>query len=46
MFTRFSKVPEDDALGVYRASLKAYTDDGTLSPAAQERIIELSQERS
>jgi ABC-type nitrate/sulfonate/bicarbonate transport system substrate-binding protein len=39
MFARFSKVPEDDALGVYRASLKAFTEDGTLSPAAQERII-------
>ena len=39
MFTRFSKVPEDDALAVYRASVKAYTEDGTLSPAAQERII-------
>lgn len=39
MFARFSKVPEDDALGVYRASLKAYTEDGTLSQAAQERII-------
>ena len=39
MFARFSKVPEDDALGVYRASLKAFTEDGTLSQAAQERII-------
>jgi ABC-type nitrate/sulfonate/bicarbonate transport system substrate-binding protein len=39
MFARFSKIPEDDALGVYRASLKAYTDDGTLSPDTQERII-------
>ena len=39
MFARFSKVPEDDALGVYRASLKAFTEDGTLSPATQERII-------
>jgi NitT/TauT family transport system substrate-binding protein len=39
MFARFSKVPEDDALSVYRASLKAYTEDGTLSQAAQERII-------
>lgn len=39
MFARFSKVPEDDALGVYRASLKAFTEDGTLSLAAQERII-------
>jgi hypothetical protein len=39
MFARFSKVPEDDALSVYRASVKAYTEDGTLSPAAQERII-------
>lgn len=39
MFARFSKVPEEDALGVYRASVKAYTEDGTLSMAAQERII-------
>ncbi len=39
MFARFSKVPEDDALSVYRASVKAYTEDGTLSSAAQERII-------
>ena len=39
MFARFSKVPEEDALGVYRASVKAYTEDGTLSLAAQERII-------
>jgi ABC-type nitrate/sulfonate/bicarbonate transport system substrate-binding protein len=39
MFARFSKVPEEDALSVYRASVKAYTEDGTLSPAAQERII-------
>ena len=40
MFARFSKVPEDDALSVYRASLKAFTEDGTLSPAAQDRIIQ------
>jgi NitT/TauT family transport system substrate-binding protein len=39
MFARFSKLPEDDALGVYRDSLKAFTEDGTLSMAAQERII-------
>jgi ABC-type nitrate/sulfonate/bicarbonate transport system substrate-binding protein len=39
MFARFSKVPEEDALSVYRASVKAYTEDGTLSSAAQERII-------
>ena len=39
MFARFSKVPEEDALSVYRASIKAYTEDGTLSPAAQDRII-------
>ena len=39
MFARFSKVPEDDALAVYRASVKAYTEDGTLSVAAQELII-------
>ena len=39
MFARFSKVPEEDALAVYRASVKAYTEDGTLSPAVQERII-------
>jgi NitT/TauT family transport system substrate-binding protein len=39
MFARFSKVSEDDALAVYRASVKAYTEDGTLSPAAQDRII-------
>ena len=39
MFARFSKVPEDDALGVYRASLKAFTEEGTLSLAAQERIV-------
>jgi ABC-type nitrate/sulfonate/bicarbonate transport system substrate-binding protein len=39
MFARFSKVPEDDALAVYRASIKAYTEDGILTPAAQDRII-------
>ena len=39
MFAHFSKVPEEDALSVYRASVKAYTEDGTLSPAAQERIV-------
>jgi len=39
MFARFSKVPEEDALAVYRASVKAYTEDGTLSPGAQERIL-------
>ena len=39
MFARFSKVPEEDARSVYRASVKAYTEDGTLSAAAQERII-------
>jgi ABC-type nitrate/sulfonate/bicarbonate transport system substrate-binding protein len=39
MFARFSKVPEEDALSVYRASVKAYTADGTLSSAAQERIL-------
>ncbi len=40
IFARFSKIPEDDALSVYRASLKAFTEDGTLSPAAQDRIIQ------
>jgi len=40
MFARFSKVPEEDALSVYRASVKAYTEDGTLTPAAQERILD------
>ena len=39
MFARFSKVPEEDALAVYRASVKAYTEDGTLSLGAQERIL-------
>jgi ABC-type nitrate/sulfonate/bicarbonate transport system substrate-binding protein len=39
IFARFSKMPEDDARGVYRASLKAFTEDGTLAPGAQERII-------
>jgi ABC-type nitrate/sulfonate/bicarbonate transport system substrate-binding protein len=40
MFARFSKVPEEDALSIYRASVKAYTEDGTLTPAAQERILD------
>jgi NitT/TauT family transport system substrate-binding protein len=39
MFARFSKVPEEDALAVYRASVKAYTEDGILTPAVQERIL-------
>jgi NitT/TauT family transport system substrate-binding protein len=39
MFARFSNLPEDDALSIYRASLKAYTEDGTLSQDSQERII-------
>lgn len=39
MFARFSKLSEDDALSIYRASLKAYTEDGTLSQGSQERII-------
>ena len=39
MFARFSKLPEDDALSIYRASLDAYTEDGTLSQGSQERII-------
>ena len=28
MFARFSKLPEEDARSIYRASLDAYTDDG------------------
>ena len=39
MFARFSKLPEEDARSIYRASLDAYTDDGTLSHESQERII-------
>jgi ABC-type nitrate/sulfonate/bicarbonate transport system substrate-binding protein len=39
MFARFSKLPEDDAVSIYRASLRAYTEDGTLSQGSQERII-------
>jgi ABC-type nitrate/sulfonate/bicarbonate transport system substrate-binding protein len=39
MFARFSKLPEDDALSIYRASLKAYTEDGTLPEGSQKRII-------
>ena len=39
IFARFSKLPEDDARSIYRASLRAYTEDGTLSLESQERII-------
>ena len=39
MFARFSKLPEDDALSIYRVSLNAYTEDGRLSQGSQERII-------
>jgi len=41
MFARFSKLPEEDAGSIYRASLNAYTEDGTLSRESQERIINL-----
>ena len=39
MFARFSKLPDDDALSIYRASIKSFTEDGTLSQASQARII-------
>jgi ABC-type nitrate/sulfonate/bicarbonate transport system substrate-binding protein len=39
MFARFSKLPEDDARSIYKSSLEAYTEDGTLSQESQERII-------
>lgn len=39
MFARFSKLPDDAALSIYRVSLNAYTEHGTLSHGSQERII-------
>jgi NitT/TauT family transport system substrate-binding protein len=40
LFARFSKLARGDAFSIYRDSLKAYTEDGTLPQASQERIIE------
>jgi len=33
------KISRDDALGIYRATLKSYSIDGTISRELQEKII-------
>ena len=36
------KISRDDALGIYRATLKSYSIDGTISRELQEKIIDFS----
>ena len=33
------KISRDDALGIYKATLKSYTTDGTISRELQEKIV-------
>ena len=40
----FFKISSDDAFGIYRASLKSYTADGTIPRGLQQRIIDAQRE--
>jgi hypothetical protein len=33
------KISRDDALGIYKATLKSYTTDGTISRELQDKIV-------
>jgi ABC-type nitrate/sulfonate/bicarbonate transport system substrate-binding protein len=39
------KISREDALGIYKATLKSYTQDGTISRALQERIINFQRKQ-
>ncbi|MGH7870675.1 MAG: ABC transporter substrate-binding protein [Candidatus Binatia bacterium] len=39
------KISRDDALGIYRATLKSYTQDGTMSRETQEKIINFQRKQ-
>jgi NitT/TauT family transport system substrate-binding protein len=39
------KISHDDALGIYKATLKSYTQDGTISRDLQEKIISFQRKQ-
>ena len=39
------KISRDDALGIYKATLKSYTQDGTMSRDTQEKIINFQRKQ-
>jgi hypothetical protein len=39
------KISREDALGIYKATLKSYTLDGTIPRALQERIISFQKKQ-
>ena len=39
------KISRDDALGIYKATLKSYTPDGTMSRETQEKIINFQRKQ-
>ncbi len=39
------KISRDDALGIYKATLKSYTQDGTMSRETQEKIINFQRKQ-
>lgn len=39
------KISREDALGIYRATLKSYTTDGTMSREVQERVINFQRKQ-
>ena len=39
------KISRDDALGIYKATLKSYTLDGTISRELQEKIINFQRKQ-
>jgi ABC-type nitrate/sulfonate/bicarbonate transport system substrate-binding protein len=39
------KISREDALGIYKATLKSYTQDGTISRDLQERIINFQRKQ-
>ena len=39
------KISRDDALGIYQATLKSYTQDGTMSRETQEKIINFQRKQ-
>ncbi len=39
------KISRDDALGIYKATLKSYTQDGTISRETQEKIISFQRKQ-
>ena len=39
------KISRDDAIGIYKATLKSYTQDGTISRETQEKIISFQRKQ-